>query len=58
MRDVGHRTTLRIGPLTFTFLPDGDDPGEGRIRIATAFQTTELQATARDWQRFRAEANR
>lgn len=45
-----------IGPLVFEYLPDGDDPGTGLLRIQLDGQTVELECSREQYDEFWKEA--
>lgn len=50
--------SVKIGPYTFEFLPDGDDPGTGLLRISSSSDTSDdLQTTAEEFQEFEQEVS-
>ena len=48
---------FRIGPFRFQYLPDGDDPGVGIVRISIAdVVQCEIQCSRDEWDEFAEEA--
>jgi len=45
-----------IGPVGFQYLPDGDDPGTGLLRITLDGVEVELSCSREQWDEFWKEA--
>ena len=45
-----------IGPLSFEYLPDGDDPGTGLLRIRLDGQQVEVECSRDQWDEFVEES--
>lgn len=50
---------VKIGPFTFSFLPDGDDPGVGIVEVWYGIdRLTSWSDTALNWKKFTQTACR
>lgn len=47
---------FRIGPFRFQYLPDGDDPGVGLLRIELDGAEAELGCSREQWDEFVEES--
>ena len=45
-----------IGPVGFQYLPDGDDPDTGQLRISLDGQQVELELSREQWDEFVEES--
>lgn len=45
-----------IGPVSFEYLPDGDDPGVGLMRITLEGDQVELGCSLEQWDEFAEES--
>lgn len=49
-------TAFLIGPVGFEYLPDGDDPDTGQLRITLDGQQVELELSREQYDEFWKEA--
>jgi hypothetical protein len=53
---VADMRSFLIGPLSFEYLPDGDDPGTGLLRIELDGQQVEVECSRDQYDWFWKEA--
>ncbi len=47
---------FRLGPVLFEYLPDGDDPGTGWLRVTLDDDMAEIGCSRAEWDEFVEES--